>query len=94
MAIAPILILGWFSQKQLVRGLEKAVQHMHKGETAEIVLRSDYAYGDAGRSPHVPPGASVQVVHEAVAELVAAGDVSSYDAAMFSSFSRSLTSCR
>eukprot|EP00966_Prymnesium_polylepis_P283397 6547892-Prymnesium_polylepis.1 len=47
-------------EQHVSRGLEKGVLCMHKGETAELLLRADYAYGDAGRPPLVPPGASVR----------------------------------
>ena len=44
---------------QVVRGLEKCVSSMRKGETCELICRSEYAYGDAGQPPDVPAGASV-----------------------------------
>ena len=36
-------------EQLIVRGLEKGLQFMYKGETAELVLRSEYAYGEDGR---------------------------------------------
>ncbi|KAL3931219.1 MAG: hypothetical protein SGPRY_001215 [Prymnesium sp.] len=45
---------------QLPRGLEKGIQLMCTGETARFILRSDYAYGEEGLPPDVPPGASVE----------------------------------
>ena len=45
---------------QVVRGLEKCVSSMRKGETCELICRSEYAYGDAGQPPDVPAGASVR----------------------------------
>ena len=57
-------------EKQVVRGLEKGIKCMHKGETAEIVLRSDYAYGEDGRGPTVPPGASVRYEVELISWVV------------------------
>lgn len=47
-------------ENELVRGLERGLRCLSKGETAELVCRSDYAYGDEGRPPLVPPGASVR----------------------------------
>ena len=43
-----------------MRGLEKCVATMRKGETCELICRSEYAYGAEGWLPDVPPGASVR----------------------------------
>ena len=47
-------------ESQVVRGLEKCVSTMRKGETCELICRSEYGYGEAGQPPGVPPGASVR----------------------------------
>ena len=45
---------------QVPRGLEKCVSTMLKGETCELLCRADYGYGNDGKPPDVPPGASVR----------------------------------
>ena len=47
-------------EEQVPRGLEKCVSTMRKGETCELICRAEYAYGEAGKPPDVPPGASVR----------------------------------
>lgn len=47
-------------EEQVPRGLEKCVSTMHKGETCELIARAEYAYGDDGRLPDVPPGSSLR----------------------------------
>jgi len=42
--------------------MEKCVSTMRKGETCELICRSEYAYGDEGKLPEVPSGASVRYV--------------------------------
>lgn len=42
-----------------VRGLDVGVRAMNQGETAEITLRADYAYGSEGRPPEIPPHATL-----------------------------------
>jgi FKBP-type peptidyl-prolyl cis-trans isomerase FkpA len=37
----------------------EAVQKLKKGEKAQVVCPSDLAYGDAGRPPEIPPGATL-----------------------------------
>ena len=54
-------------EQQLPRGLEKCVATMRKGETCELICRSEYAYGSDGRPPDVPPGASVRYEVELIA---------------------------
>merc|ERR1712226_1371723 len=45
-------------QGYLSRGFDMAVQSMTTvGEEAEFRIRSDYGYGVAGLSPHIPPHA-------------------------------------
>ena len=50
-------ILG---ESEVPRGLDKAVATMHRGETAEVICRAEYAFGDEGLPPHVPGGASIR----------------------------------
>ena len=47
-------------EHEVPKGLERCVGTMRKGETCELICRAEYAYGDAGRPPDVPPGASVR----------------------------------
>lgn len=49
-------ILG---SSSLVKGLELAVGHMLRGETALVVCRAEYAYGSRGAAPEVSPGDTV-----------------------------------
>eukprot|EP00419_Tripos_fusus_P010133 CAMPEP_0172668932 /NCGR_PEP_ID=MMETSP1074-20121228/9371_1 /TAXON_ID=2916 /ORGANISM="Ceratium fusus, Strain PA161109" /LENGTH=209 /DNA_ID=CAMNT_0013485645 /DNA_START=108 /DNA_END=737 /DNA_ORIENTATION=+ len=42
-----------------VRGLDVGVRAMSRGETAELTLRADYAYGSEGRPPDIPPHATL-----------------------------------
>jgi len=51
------LLLG---EQQLIRGLEKGLATMTKGEIALFELRADYAYGEEGKPPAVPPAATVR----------------------------------
>ena len=48
--------------QQVPKGMEKCVSTMRKGETCELICRSEYAYGDEGKLPEVPSGASVRYV--------------------------------
>ena len=47
-------------EQQLIRGLEKGLATMTKGEVALFELRADYAYGEEGKPPAVPPAATVR----------------------------------
>ena len=44
----------------VIKGLEKGLVTMRKGEVAVFTCRADYAYGAAGRPPSVPPGATLR----------------------------------
>ena len=57
----PHLLLFHLLQ-QVPKGMEKCVSTMRKGETCELICRSEYAYGDEGKLPEVPSGASVRYV--------------------------------
>eukprot|EP00898_Chlorokybus_atmophyticus_P006383 jgi/Chlat1/6746/Chrsp50S06441 len=45
--------------KKVIRAWDVAVPGMRVGEVAEIICRPDYAYGDAGAPPDIPPGATL-----------------------------------
>ena len=45
---------------QVIKGWDKGVATMHKGEKAELFCRSDYAYGDSGSPPKIPGGATLK----------------------------------
>ena len=47
-------------EREVPRGLDKCVSTMCKGEECELICRAEYAYGDAGKPPEVPPGSSVR----------------------------------
>jgi len=47
-------------QGQVIKGWDKGVATMHKGEKAELFCRSDYAYGDSGSPPKIPGGATLK----------------------------------
>ena len=42
-----------------IRGLEVGVTTMTRNEVAILRCRSDYAYGQAGKEPDVPPNATL-----------------------------------
>ncbi|BES98361.1 Fk506 Hypothetical protein protein [Nesidiocoris tenuis] len=44
---------------EVVQGLDFALALMDKGEEAEILVKSRFAFGDIGRNPDVPPGATL-----------------------------------
>jgi len=44
---------------QVVKGWDRAVATMKKGEKARVTLRADYAYGEAGSPPKIPPNATL-----------------------------------
>ena len=46
-------------QGQVIQGWDSGVATMHKGETATLICRSDYAYGDRGSPPKIPGGATL-----------------------------------
>ena len=47
-------------QSEVIKGWDKGVATMHKGEKAELYCRSDYAYGDSGSPPKIPGGATLK----------------------------------
>ena len=48
-----------FPLNQVIKCWTEAVQKMHVGEEAQLVCPSDIAYGDAGRPPVIPGGATL-----------------------------------
>ena len=49
---------------KVIRGWDAGVATMRVGERCELVCRADYAYGDAGSPPDIPPGATLTFVVE------------------------------
>ena len=49
---------------KVIRGWDVGVATMRVGERAELVCRADYAYGEAGSPPDIPPGATLTFVVE------------------------------
>ena len=47
-------------QGQVIKGWDKGVATMHKGEKAELFCRADYAYGESGSPPKIPGGATLK----------------------------------
>ena len=45
---------------QVIKGWDKGVATMHKGEKAELFCRADYAYGEGGSPPKIPGGATLK----------------------------------
>ena len=50
------LVLG---VKQIIKGLDRALQWMSIGERAIITISSEYSYGKEGLPPLVPPNADL-----------------------------------
>ncbi|XP_015109871.1 peptidyl-prolyl cis-trans isomerase FKBP8-like [Diachasma alloeum] len=44
---------------ELIQGLDLAIALMDVGEAAEIVIAPRFAYGDIGKEPDIPPGATL-----------------------------------
>ena len=44
---------------QVIKGWEKAVATMKKGEKAEVTIAPEYAYGAAGSPPTIPENATL-----------------------------------
>lgn len=44
---------------EVIQGLDFALSLMDKGEEAELLVKSRFGYGDRGREPDVPPGATL-----------------------------------
>ena len=47
-------------QGAVIKGWDKGVATMHKGEKAELFCRADYAYGESGSPPKIPGGATLK----------------------------------
>ena len=47
-------------QGQVIKGWDKGVATMKKGEKAELFCRSDYGYGEHGSPPKIPGGATLK----------------------------------
>ena len=47
-------------QGQVIKGWDKGVATMQKGEKAELFCRADYAYGESGSPPKIPGGATLK----------------------------------
>ena len=47
-------------QGAVIKGWDKGVATMHRGEKAVLYCRSDYAYGDSGSPPKIPGGATLK----------------------------------
>ena len=43
----------------MIKGWDKGVATMKKGEKAVLTCRADYAYGDSGSPPKIPGGATL-----------------------------------
>ncbi|HWE25939.1 MAG TPA: FKBP-type peptidyl-prolyl cis-trans isomerase [Myxococcales bacterium] len=48
-----------FPLNQVIKCWTEGVQKMHVGEEAQLVCPSDIAYGDSGRPPQIPGGATL-----------------------------------
>jgi FKBP-type peptidyl-prolyl cis-trans isomerase len=44
---------------QVIAGWDQGIMAMNLGEKADLVIKSDYAYGDAGSPPKIPGGATL-----------------------------------
>lgn len=44
---------------QVIKGWDIGVATMKKGEKVQLKLRQDYAYGESGSPPTIPPGATL-----------------------------------
>ena len=67
----------------VIKGWDKGVATMEKGEVAELFCRSDYAYGDKGSPPKIPGGATLKFEVELInwAEPVEVDDIDPVDLA-------------
>lgn len=48
---------------QVIKGWDVGVATMKKGEKVQLKLRQDYAYGESGSPPTIPPGATLVWLH-------------------------------
>ena len=44
---------------QVIAGWDQGIMAMNLGEKADLVIKSDYGYGDAGSPPKIPGGATL-----------------------------------
>jgi peptidylprolyl isomerase len=44
---------------RVIKGWDVGICSMHKGEKCVLACRSDYAYGESGSPPKIPPGATL-----------------------------------
>lgn len=58
---------------RVIKGWDLGVATMKKGEKAVLTCRADYAYGESGSPPKIPPGATLNF--EVRASLGAVGAV-------------------
>ncbi|CAI5487735.1 unnamed protein product, partial [Closterium sp. Naga37s-1] len=62
---------------KVIRAWDIGIKSMKVGELAELTCQSDYAYGDAGSPPEIPPGATLVFEVELMAVRPPRGSVSS-----------------
>eukprot|EP00927_Polykrikos_kofoidii_P072285 TRINITY_DN68421_c0_g1_i1.p1 TRINITY_DN68421_c0_g1~~TRINITY_DN68421_c0_g1_i1.p1 ORF type:complete len:664 (-),score=123.41 TRINITY_DN68421_c0_g1_i1:278-2269(-) len=51
---------------EVVKGLDLGIVTMHKGEVAKFTLQPEFAFGEQGKAPAIPPNATVIFVVELV----------------------------
>ena len=45
---------------RVIKGWDQGICTMHKGEKCVLACRADYAYGEAGSPPTIPPNATLR----------------------------------
>lgn len=45
---------------QVIKGFDRAIPQMTVGERAKLVFTPEYAYGDEGLFPHIPPKSKIR----------------------------------